>query len=194
MKNTFLSLSVLASLALWISGCNSSNSSTDQEARNDDTITVDQTTEQVIDDQTLKPIDMVYYVYMNNYMQTTLGNIAEQKAASEKVKDLGKNITEENTQIMSQIEDLAKASDVELPQGLEVEDQQRLDSLTALSGQQFDLAYVNMVIEQKNKSIELMQDMALNAENPIVSGLVDDIIATEREQIQRAETVQQEMM
>lgn len=192
MKNTFLSLAFLAVMALFMTGCDSSSSN--NEANNSDTVAVDQTTEQIIENEVTEPADMIYYAFMNNYMQTTLGQVAEQKASSENVKNLGNDLVEENKQVLAQIEELATAANITLPTGLQVEDQQRLDSLSNLSGQQFDSVYVNMVVEQKNKTIELMQDLAANADNPIVRGLADDIISTEREQIERAEIVQQEMM
>lgn len=197
MKNIFLSL-ITFSIFTFLSSCDSQNTgeanNTSDTADAEAQVEVDQTTGQAAEEKVAAPEDMIYYTFMNNQMQTTLGQMAEQKAASEQVQSLGTEIVEQNKQLMAKIEDLAKAAEMPLPQGLKVEHQQKLDSITQLSGQEFDQAFVNLLLEQQQESIELLDELSANADNPIIRGLASDIIETEQGQIERAEIVKQEMM
>lgn len=197
MKNIFLSL-ITYSIIAFLSSCDSQNAgeanNTNDTTNTEAQVEVDQTTKQNTENEATDPKDMIYFVFMNNEMQTALGNIAEQKAASEDVKSLGTEIVEQNKQLAAKIEDLAKAAEMRLPEGLQVEHQQKLDSITNLSGQEFDEAFVNLLLEQQQESIELMQELSANADNAIIRGLASDIVETEQSQIERAEIVKQEMM
>lgn len=197
MRNIFLSL-IAFSMVTFLSSCDSQNTgeanNTSDTANTEAQIEVGQSAGEVAEEEVAAPEDMIYHAFMNSMMQTTLGQMAEQKAASEQVQSLGTEIVEQNKQLMAKIEDLAKAAEMPVPQGLKVEHQQKLDSITQLSGQEFDQAFVNLLLEQQQESIDLLQELSANADNAIIRGLASDIVETERGQIERAEIVKEEMM
>lgn len=196
MRNTLLFLMIF-SLVTFLSSCDSQNAgeanNTNDTANTEAQVEVDQSTEQIVDSEVTETEDMIYFAFMNNTMQTTLGQLAEQKAESEDVRSLGTEIVEQNKQLTAKIEDLARAAEMPVPGALQVEHQRKLDSISQLSGQEFDKAFMNLLVEQQQETIELMEELSANAENPIIRGLASDIVETERQQIERAEIVMQEM-
>lgn len=195
MKHYFLSLISLLIIAL-LAGCDSKNTgeATSESDTTDAKATVDQTTGQVAENEDTDMRDLVYFTFMNTQMQTILGNMAEQKASSSAVKSFGGDLAETNKQMAAQIEDLARAAKMRLPEGLQVEQQQKIDSIQKLPPQEFDKAFVTLVLEQQSENIELLEGLAASSDNAIIRGLAADIADAQQTQIERAEIVNEKMM
>ena len=192
MKNT---CSLLAGLfiSLGTLSCgNPGNTETDAE---DAKVTIDSTadTKTVAENDQTDASDLILYTFMNNEMQAGLARAAEAKAASQSVRDLSEQLVIGNKEIAAKLKDLAKASEVELPGGLEVEQQTKMDSVQQLAPEDFDQAYVNMLVKQQKDNIEMLENLSAKADNAIVRGLASDIIDIQQTQIEDAEAVQGEI-
>ncbi len=157
-------------------------------------VTVDTEADEVAENEDTDTKDLVYLTFMNNEMQTVLGEIAEQKASSENVRSLATDLVNDNKQVAAKIEELAKAVQMQLPQGLEVAQQQKIDSLQKLPAGEFDKAFVNLMMEQQEKNSTLLEELAANGDNAIVRGLASDISEDRESQMERIEIVRKEMM
>ena len=73
------------------------------------------------------------------------------------VKDHGKA----NAELMS----IAKGKNMTLPAGLDAEHQAKSDSLSKLSGKDFDMAYVDAMLDGHKKTLALMQSEAANGKD-----------------------------
>lgn len=194
MKQLFLSL--ISLLIIFIAACDSPNTG---EANNendtaDTEVAVDRTTDQIHGETNIEATDLIYFTFMNNQMQTVLGEVAEQKAASENVQRFGSDVVGENKQIAAKIEDLARAADIPRPGGLGVDQQQKVDSIQNLPPQEFDKAFIKLMLEQQERNVELLTELAQEGDNPIIRGLAADISESERDQIERAKIIKDEMM
>ena len=192
MKNAY-SLVAGLFISLGMLGCgNTGNTETDTEGAE---IAIDSAadTKTVAENTETKASDLILYTFMNNEMQAGLARAAEEKAASQSVKDLSKQLVIGNKEIAAKLEDLAKASEVQLPGGLQVAQQTTMDSVQQLSPEEFDQAYVNMLVKQQKDNIEMLEDLSANADNAIVRGLASDIIDIQQTQIEEAEAVQGEI-
>ena len=165
------------------------------ETAENETITADTTSnpEAEADDPETSASDLILYTFMNNEMQAALARTAQEKASSQSVKDLGQTLVTGNKEIAAKLDDLAKAAEVQLPGGLEVEQQNRIDSVEQLTPEEFDKAYVDMMVKQQKENIDMLEDLSAQAENAIVRGLASDIIDIQQTQIEESETVQQEI-
>jgi putative membrane protein len=67
-----------------------------------------------------------------------------------------------NAELMS----IAKAKNITLPGGLDAEQQAKSDSLSKLSGKDFDMGYVQVMIEGHKKTLALMQSEASGGRDP----------------------------
>jgi putative membrane protein len=86
-------------------------------------------------------------------MEVQLGNIAEKNAVSQSVKDFGKMMVDDHSQINDQMKDLAAKKNVTLPTTVSNDQQKNIDKLSKKTGNDFDKDYVSMMIEDHKKDI-----------------------------------------
>lgn len=137
--------------------------------------------------------DLVLFAYMNNEMQAGMARAAQERAATQSIKDLGQELVIGNKEIATKLDELAEMAKVELPGGLEVEQQATLDSVHQLSPDAFDETFVMMIVKKQKDNIKLLENLTAEADNPIVRGLADDIIDIQQTQIEEVEAVQDNM-
>ena len=137
--------------------------------------------------------DLVLFAYMNNELQAGMARAAQERAATQSIKDLGQELVLGNKEIATKLDELAEAARVELPGGLEVEQQATLDSVQQLSPDAFDETFIEMLVKKQKDNIDLLEDLAATADNPIMRGLADDIIDIQQTQIEEVEAAQSSM-
>lgn len=175
-------------LALGLLSCGGTGSTETTDAE----ITVDSTadTQPVTAESEISAGDLVLYAYMNNELQAGMARAAQERAATQSIKDLGQELVIGNKEIASKLDELAEVAQVQLPGGLEVEQQATIDSVHQLSPDAFDEAFIRMLVKKQKDNIDLLEDLVAKADNPIVRGLADDIIDIQQTQIEEAEVAQ----
>ncbi len=76
----------------------------------------------------------------------------------------------------AELKRLATAKHITLPTDLDAEHQVKMDSLTNLSGKDFNKAYVNAMIEGHQKTLALMQDEVNKGKNTDFRGFAAQTI------------------
>jgi putative membrane protein len=97
--------------------------------------------------------------------EVALGKMAGAKGADSKVKDFGNMMVMDHGKANAELTSIAKAKNIMLPAGLDAEHQAKSDSLSKLSGKDFDRAYVNAMIDGHKKTLALMQSEASNGKD-----------------------------
>jgi len=97
--------------------------------------------------------------------EVALGKMATAKGASAKVKDFGKMMVMDHSKANAELMAISKTKNIMLPAGLDAEHQAKSDSLSKLSGKDFDMAYVNAMIDGHKKTLALMQSEAANGKD-----------------------------
>jgi putative membrane protein len=92
--------------------------------------------------------------------EVALGKMATEKGTDAKVKDFGKMMVMDHGKANAELMSIAKAKNIMLPAGLDAEHQAKSDSLSKLSGKDFDKGYVQVMIEGHKKTLALMQSEA----------------------------------
>jgi putative membrane protein len=92
--------------------------------------------------------------------EVALGKMAASKGTDSKVKDFGKMMVMDHGKANAELMSIAKAKNITLPAGLDAEHQAKSDSLSKLSGKDFDRGYVQVMIEGHQKTLALMQSEA----------------------------------
>lgn len=88
-----------------------------------------------------------------NIAEVQLGQLAAQKAASDDVKALGQKMVDEHTALNKDLEPLADSIGVMLPKRMNKEDQAEYDKLKGLSGDEFDTAYLTLMVKNHHKDL-----------------------------------------
>ena len=86
-----------------------------------------------------------------------LGQLAAQRAKSDRVKEFGSKMVEDHKKVRREAEELASKHQVPLGTKLTPEDKKTVDELSKLSGHEFDRAYMNLTLQNHETSLEKFQ-------------------------------------
>ncbi|MFP4291155.1 MAG: DUF4142 domain-containing protein [Cyclobacteriaceae bacterium] len=192
MKNTFFVYIFLLFLAiLLLTSCESTTSDTsttsDIEA-DQDTVVVGET-----DKAVAEPVDLILLVYMDNRMQYYMGEMAQQQASSEAVRNYADLVMEQGNEIRVKLEDIAQATNTQMPEVMKAESKAVLDSMSQLPSDEFDKAYLRKAMHEYDENIERLNELISKGDNPMVEGAASDIIDIQQAHMERAAKVLEEI-
>lgn len=185
---------ILLSGSLLLSSCDSSQQSASENNQDSVVVAGEQGTNNDMEDDTSSAADRVMFAVMSTRMQTEISRIAEQKASSQALKDLSRAVIDTNEMIIARIQDLAEATETQIPDALNTDQQEVIDSLQQLQPQEFDKAYLEVLARDQRQLIDNLQQLNADAENPITRGLVEDIVDMQQPQLERIQSMQDEIM
>jgi putative membrane protein len=94
-----------------------------------------------------------------NMAEVQLGQLAEQNAQSQEVKDFGKRMVIDHTEADNQLKQLAEKQNVTLPTNLSAKDRATKNRLEKLHGEAFDRTYMHdMVRDHEHDVAEFRRD------------------------------------
>ena len=97
--------------------------------------------------------------------EVALGKMAAAKGATKEVKDFGNMMVMDHGKANDELKAIAQKEKLTLPTALDAEHQAKSDSLSKLSGKDFDRAYVAAMVEGHKKTLALMQTEASAGKN-----------------------------
>lgn len=93
-----------------------------------------------------------------NLAEIETGRMAQEKAASDDVKRFGAQMVEDHQKALSELQDLARAKNVELPTEPDAKHKLVATGLKPLSGETFDKQYMRMVgVNDHRQTVEKLQ-------------------------------------
>jgi putative membrane protein len=126
--------------------------------------------------------------------EVELGRLASEKAASDQVKQFGRMMVTDHSKANEKL--AAIASDLQLmaPHALKPEHQEAVDRLSKLSGEAFDRAYVQQMVKDHEKDVDLFKKHAASAEHPDIRQFASSTLPTLERHYARAQQLQQEVV
>lgn len=179
-------------LIFLISACGSSstNETSDQTAENTaDTVLVESADEEIAASEA----DLVLLAFMNNRLQYYMSDLAVNKANSEEVRELAQEIINAEEDARAKLEELAQVTETDLPEAIGADQKMKIDSIDSLPQEQFDAAYLTEVVEEYEENVDRLNELIEEGDNPIIAGLVAEIKNFHEEQMQRAESLLEEL-
>ncbi|MCE7071193.1 DUF4142 domain-containing protein [Dyadobacter sp. CY327] len=93
------------------------------------------------------------------------GQVASSKGTTQTIKQFGQEMLDDHTSIKQELMKIAKDANVDLPTTLSSGKQQKLDSLSELSGIAFDTTYIKMVTISHEEAVNLYEIQDKSASN-----------------------------
>jgi putative membrane protein len=85
--------------------------------------------------------------------QVQLAKLAQQKAASDDVKQFAQKVADDRAKANAQLQEVASRENMTLPDHLNNKQQDTINKLSALSGPAFDKAYVKDTVKDQKKDV-----------------------------------------
>lgn len=100
--------------------------------------------------------------------EVQFGQLAAQKGSSDDVKKFGQQMVTDHTELGNTLSQVAQKLNTGAPKGLSKKDKQELAKLQALSGAQFDDAYIELMIKNHKKDATTFKTEGQMTGNPDV--------------------------
>jgi putative membrane protein len=161
--NQFLAIAALAAMFQACSGTKSTTSGDSTAVKTDSSTTT--TVVKADSSAVLSDTAFAAKAAVGGMAEVALGKMAASKGTDAQVKDFGNMMVMDHGKANDELKSIAKAKNITLPAGLDAEHQAKSDSLSKLSGKDFDKGYVNVMIEGHKKTLALMQSEAANGKD-----------------------------
>jgi putative membrane protein len=123
--------------------------------------------------------------------EVAMGQLAEQKGASDAVKQLGQTLVTDHQTANSQLQQIASQEGAQLPSGPDAKDQAMADRMQNLSGEQFDRMFLNHAVMDHQKDIKEFQKEADSGSDPQVKQFAQQQLPVLKKHLQMAQQAQQ---
>jgi putative membrane protein len=120
--------------------------------------------------------------------EVQMGQLALQKASSPQVKEFAQLMVTGHTQANQDLMQLAKAENLTLPTQLDPKHKSEMDRLSAMSGNAFDAAYMQHMVQDHKKTVADFQKQAQSGSDPALKSFAQKYLPIIQQHLQMAET------
>lgn len=96
-------------------------------------------------------------IHQANLFEISTGNLAQQKATSQEIKDLGGRFVTDHTKLDERVQSVARSGKLTLPDKVNTEQQATINQLQNVTGADFDTQWVTSQLTAHNQSMQLVQ-------------------------------------
>ncbi len=131
--------------------------------------------------------DFVRNVAESSATEMQLGKLAQEKASSDAVKELGKQMVEAHAQTSQQLRQAASALNIQVPVEPPRKAKKAEDKLAKLSGVEFDRAYAKLAADEQKQAVKQFEREAKSGKVPGVKDFAAKNLSAEQERQKQAE-------
>jgi putative membrane protein len=126
-------------------------------------------------------------------MEVRLGELAGEKAESQKVKEFGQRMVSDHSKANEKLKGIAQQNNLSLPKELNPEHQKLVDKLAGLSGKEFDREYMNEMVKDHHKDIQAFEKQSQQGQHPELKQFASNTVKTLEEHGQLAEEINRQV-
>jgi putative membrane protein len=119
--------------------------------------------------------------------EVQLGQLALERAASPEVKQLAQRMIDEHSKTNARLAETLAAQGVSVSSELPSEAYRSYEKLSKLSGASFDRAYLQDLVKDHRKGVQLYEEQARNGKDPALRQFAATTLPTLRDHLQQAE-------
>ena len=116
-----------------------------------------------------------------------LGKLAEEKGMLKEVKEFGKHMVHQHTQLGDELMAVAKKKNITLPDSLSAEGKKDKEDLMKLKGREFDQKYMGAMVEGHKKVLAAVEKENADTKDPDMKAFTEKAILMIKEHLQMAE-------
>jgi putative membrane protein len=130
--------------------------------------------------------------FQGSVAEVQLGQLAEEKSQSADVKQFGKKMVSDHSQMGEKwFKPVAKQMGVSEPKGPSKKDKKLIEKLQGLSGQQFDTEYIQAMLKDHKEDLKDFQNEAQMAQDPNVKQIAQQGATVIQQHLQLIEQIAQ---
>lgn len=121
------------------------------------------------------------------------GQIAQQKASSQWVKDFGTMMVNDHSAANDKLKALASQRNITLPSSIGQKNQKMIDDLNKKSGKEFDRAYINAMVKDHQEDIKEFEEASKMVTDNDVKSFIDNTLPTLHTHLDSAKAIQKRL-
>jgi putative membrane protein len=121
--------------------------------------------------------------------EVELGQLATQNAKSDEVKQFGQRMVDDHSKANDQLKQLAQQKGVDIPSELSAKDKAEKVHLAKLSGEQFDRAYMQHMVQDHKKDVAEFKKESTSAKDSDVKNWAAQTLPTLEDHLKQAQQV-----
>lgn len=180
----FCSLGLLALSFLFFQACNNSGKSSKQHA---DSLS------EASKILTKEDTQFMAQAATINMLEIKLGNLAQQKAGSPRIKAFAQMLTNDHTMLNGQLKMLASNIHVALPDSLDEAHQNDVQNLSKEKKSNFDKDYVDMMVKGHEGAVKAFQDAVKSIQDSAIHAYITGALPILQKHLDSAQAIQQGM-
>jgi putative membrane protein len=137
--------------------------------------------------------DFVQKAAIGGMAEVEMGNLANQRAASDDVKQFGQRMVQDHTKINQDLQRLASSKGVTLPSALDDKHRNTVDRLSKLNGKDFDREYIHEMVRDHKEDVAEFQREAESAQDPDVKAFATNYLPTLQDHLRMAEEIEKKV-
>jgi len=119
--------------------------------------------------------------------EVELGRLAQQKGASDVVKQFGRRMEQDHSKANQELQQLAASKGVTLTQSLDDKDAAERDRLSKLSGREFDIAYMRDMVKDHMEDVSEFQREANSGQDLDVKAFASKMLPILQDHLRMAQ-------
>jgi putative membrane protein len=119
--------------------------------------------------------------------EVELGKLAQQKAASDQVKQFGKKMADDHQKANEQLKTLASKKGMTLPADMTSSDRREYDKLQKKSGADFDREYMKEMVSDHKKDVKDFESAAKKADDADIKSFASTTLPTLQQHLDLAQ-------
>ena len=120
--------------------------------------------------------------------EVEMGNLAQQKAGSDAVKQFGRRMVTDHSKANDELKQVAASKGMQVPAALDEKHKKDLDRLSKMTGADFDKAYMSHMLDDHKKDVADFKKQASSAKDQDVKAFASKTLPTLQEHLQLAQT------
>jgi putative membrane protein len=121
--------------------------------------------------------------------EVELGELAQEKASSEEVKNFAKHLVDDHRQANEQLMKIAQDKGVEVPDQVDPKHQAVKDRLSKLSGEQFDRAFMQEAVKDHQKDVREYRQQSKLGKDPDLKNYASSTLPKLQEHLKTAKSL-----
>lgn len=122
-------------------------------------------------------------------MEVQLGELAQQKASSQRVKDFGAMMVRDHSKVNDELKSLGGMKNITLPPAPGEDHMDHIKKLSDKTGREFDKAYIKTMIDDHKEDIDAFEKAANNAKDADIKAFATKVLPTLRTHLDSAKVV-----
>ncbi|MGO8794705.1 MAG: DUF4142 domain-containing protein [Candidatus Sulfotelmatobacter sp.] len=126
--------------------------------------------------------------------EVELGQLAVEKASSPEVKKFGQRMVDDHTKANDQLKQVASEKNITLPETLDAKDEATKQKLSALSGDQFDRAYMSDMVKDHTQDVAEFRKESNGGQDEAVKNFASTTLPTLESHLKEARQIEPQVM